>query len=372
MDPIRNPEITVILPCHNAASTLERAVASVQAQTFRDFELLIVDDASTDGSPACARRLAAADPRLRILPLARNVGVGAARNHGIDAARGSYAAFLDADDEYLPGFLQALHDAAAAAPGTVAVCGHLVVSPDGGTAARTRPAALLSRSGAVRQAMLGRLTLFPWDKLVPLPLLESLRFPEGLRRFEDLALLLAVYARAAQVRLVPEALVRYRISPGGLTWAAEGSEADFQAARRHLETHVAEEFRAGSFTGPYSAVLTLMRLLTAQTASVAADPHARSRAAAAARLLPWRTVFPAVRAAPVIGAAGLLLKASPRLYGMLYGGYARRRYGISAAPAPPAPATAGLRRRRPRRRWRPRAGHWRAGHWRGTVHGLLR
>ena len=367
MEASRNPEITIILPCHDAASSLERAVASVQAQTFADFELLIVDDSSTDGSLACARRLAASDRRLRVLPLARNVGVGAARNRGIDAARGSYAAFLDADDEYLPGFLATLHDAAAAAPGTVAVCGHQVVLPDGGTAARTPPATLLPGAGAVRDAMRGRLTLFPWDKLVPLPLLEDLRFPEGPRRFEDLALLLAVYARSAQVSLVPEALVRYRISPGGLTWASAGSEADFQAARRHLEAHLAEEFRSGAFTGPYCAVLTLMRLLTAQTASVAADPYERSRAADAARLLPWRTVIPAVRAAPVIGAAGLLLKASPRLYGMLYGGYARRRYGIRAGAAAPAPATAGPR---PRRRWRPRAAHRSAGRWRGTVPGL--
>ena len=77
-------------------------MASVRAQDFEDWEILLIDDASTDGSPALARALAAADPRIQLLTLPENGGPAAARNAGIRAARGRYIAFVDADDLWRP------------------------------------------------------------------------------------------------------------------------------------------------------------------------------------------------------------------------------------------------------------------------------
>lgn len=96
-------EISVITPFLNAQSYLEEAIASVRAQTFEDWELLLVDDGSSDDSPQIAAAAAAGDPRIRVLaPDPDRRGAAAARNRGMDAARGRYIAFLDADDLYEP------------------------------------------------------------------------------------------------------------------------------------------------------------------------------------------------------------------------------------------------------------------------------
>ena len=96
------PTVTVITPVFNALQTLERTVASVRGQDFADWELLLSDDGSTDGSVALADRLAAEDPRIRVLRCETNGGAARARNRALDAARGRYIAFLDSDDEWVP------------------------------------------------------------------------------------------------------------------------------------------------------------------------------------------------------------------------------------------------------------------------------
>jgi glycosyltransferase involved in cell wall biosynthesis len=94
--------VSVIIPLFNKAPYVERALASVIAQSFTDFEVIVVDDGSTD---AGAQIVAAHnDPRVRLLKQ-DNAGPGAARNRGIDEARGELLAFLDADDEWAPDYL---------------------------------------------------------------------------------------------------------------------------------------------------------------------------------------------------------------------------------------------------------------------------
>lgn len=97
------PRVSVVIPVYNACETLVRALESVAAQTFRDFEVIVVDDASPDGSGALARDWAA-DRGLdfHLITQQENVGAAAARNAGIEAARGEFIAFLDSDDEWLP------------------------------------------------------------------------------------------------------------------------------------------------------------------------------------------------------------------------------------------------------------------------------
>ena len=99
------PCISVIVPMYNAQATLPRAVGAILSQTMPDFELLLVDDGSTDGTVALADRFAARDARVRVLRQ-QNAGICAARNHGLRAARGEYLTFCDDDDELLPDALQ--------------------------------------------------------------------------------------------------------------------------------------------------------------------------------------------------------------------------------------------------------------------------
>src|SRR5262245_50985738 len=96
-------DVSVIIPLYNKATTVERTLASIDAQTIRDFEVIVVDDGSTDGS---ADLIAAwPEPRIRLIRQ-ENAGPGAARNKGLAEANGRYVAFLDADDEWLPEFLE--------------------------------------------------------------------------------------------------------------------------------------------------------------------------------------------------------------------------------------------------------------------------
>jgi len=96
--------VSVIVPVFNKAAYITRALDSIANQTFKDFEVIVVDDGSTDDSRA--RASAHPDSRIRVLSQA-NAGPGAARNRGIADARGELLAFLDADDEWLPAYLSA-------------------------------------------------------------------------------------------------------------------------------------------------------------------------------------------------------------------------------------------------------------------------
>ena len=97
------PKVSVIIPTHNRAALLPRAVDSVLAQTYRDFELLIVDDCSTDDTPQVVAGFS--DPRVRGIRHERNRRQTGALNTGLAQARGEYAAFLDDDDEFTPDSL---------------------------------------------------------------------------------------------------------------------------------------------------------------------------------------------------------------------------------------------------------------------------
>lgn len=93
------PTVSVVLPTYNRARTLPRAIRSVLQQSFRDLELLVIDDGSSDSTDAVVASLS--DPRLRFIRRERNGGVAAARNTGVALARGEFIAFVDSDDEWL-------------------------------------------------------------------------------------------------------------------------------------------------------------------------------------------------------------------------------------------------------------------------------
>ena len=100
-----DPIVTVITPTYNHSETLPRAIESVLDQTFEDFEYIVVDDASTDNTKSIVEPYD--DDRIHYVRHEENKGGSAARNTGITKARGRYVAFLDADDEWLPGKLAA-------------------------------------------------------------------------------------------------------------------------------------------------------------------------------------------------------------------------------------------------------------------------
>ena len=106
MSASRAPAVSIITPAYNAAAYLTQTVESALAQTFRDFELLISDDGSTDGTVELAHEWAGRDPRVRVLT-GPNGGSSAARTRAMRRARGAYFALLDSDDLWFPTFLTA-------------------------------------------------------------------------------------------------------------------------------------------------------------------------------------------------------------------------------------------------------------------------
>lgn len=98
----RNPKVSVIMACHNSAAYLEEAVSSVLRQAFRDLELILIDDGSTDRTAEIAEQFQSEDSRVFIIVLPVKSGVAAARNAGIQAARGRWLGILDSDDVAVP------------------------------------------------------------------------------------------------------------------------------------------------------------------------------------------------------------------------------------------------------------------------------
>lgn len=103
------PEVSIIMPVFNKSAYLEKAIQSILDQTFRDFELIVINDGSTDDSLSIARSFSAKDSRVFILDIP-NSGVSHARNLGIETALGKYITFIDSDDYVAPEYIQNMYD----------------------------------------------------------------------------------------------------------------------------------------------------------------------------------------------------------------------------------------------------------------------
>lgn len=131
MSASNTPFFSVIVPAYNARATVARCVESVLAQTFADWELIVVDDGSTDGTADVARSAAGGDARVTVVSQA-NAGPAAARNHGLEIASARYICRLDADDEYLPGYLEVFAGEVADHPEfDIYTCNGIKAFPDG-------------------------------------------------------------------------------------------------------------------------------------------------------------------------------------------------------------------------------------------------
>ncbi|MEZ5173273.1 MAG: glycosyltransferase family 2 protein [Bacteroidia bacterium] len=104
----QNPFFSVIIPVYNRSEILRETIGSVQAQGFNNWEVIIVDDGSTDNTGEIAKELIQADPRIRYV-FQENAERSAARNHGAEVAEGNYLFFLDSDDAFVPNHFETLH-----------------------------------------------------------------------------------------------------------------------------------------------------------------------------------------------------------------------------------------------------------------------
>ncbi len=201
------PRVSVVIPFRNARGTLAATIASVQAQTVPDWEALLVDDQSEDGSTELVERLAASDPRLRLLRPPHRLGAPGARNLGIRSARGRFLAFLDADDLWLPHKLERQLPLLEAGAGLV-FSSYRRIDPQG------RPLGVVPARPFVRyrDALGGNPIGSPtaiWD----LERFGRAQMPELPMR-EDYAFWLSLLRGGAVAHGLPEVLAEYRVVPG--------------------------------------------------------------------------------------------------------------------------------------------------------------
>ncbi|MBV9993111.1 MAG: glycosyltransferase family 2 protein [Alphaproteobacteria bacterium] len=175
------PFFSVIIPVYNRADVLGEALTSVLAQTCQDFEIVVVDDGSKDSPGEAVERVG--DPRIRFLSQP-NRGGGAARNAGIDAARGRFVAFLDSDDVYLPTHLAAMRALLDGTRDTVGYARVVVDRGDGRTFLKP-PRAIRPGEHMATYLLSDRGFVPTITMVVPRETAARVRFHEDLRAAED-------------------------------------------------------------------------------------------------------------------------------------------------------------------------------------------
>lgn len=216
------PPVSVILPTYNRATTIRASIDSVLRQTWTEFELLVVDDGSTDSTLEIIQNIR--DSRLKILTTPRNLGPSGARNIGIRAARGTWVAFQDSDDEWMPDklTLQMARLEEPGAPWIAAYCGMIIVGSVVEKQGRTRIRYIPDRSvdpveGAINTSLLETSFVSTQMLIARREDLENLGgFDENLPSMVDWDLVLRLSQRG-QVAFVDEPLVLQRFSPNSIT-----------------------------------------------------------------------------------------------------------------------------------------------------------
>ena len=102
----KNPVVTVVMPAYNCELYIEESIRSVMAQTYKDWELLVIDDCSTDSTRSIIQAISKEDDRIKLIENPQNVGVAKTRNKGFELSKGDYVALLDSDDIWMPEKLE--------------------------------------------------------------------------------------------------------------------------------------------------------------------------------------------------------------------------------------------------------------------------
>jgi glycosyltransferase involved in cell wall biosynthesis len=224
-----SPRVSVVMPAYNADVSIGGAISTVLGQTYRDFELVVVDDGSTDGTG----QIAGAFPAVRVIRQ-ENAGVAAARNRGISAARGELIAFCDADDLLLPPHLEALVEVYDG-DGGIATSNCYWLFPGGIHPSRTRykrwfPPPPRQRLAILEQNFVSTMSLFPKalvDEIGPFDLER--------RRAEDWDFWLRAIYAGHRVSLQPRPLALYRWASTSLSSDYAEMDADVEAILRKVE-----------------------------------------------------------------------------------------------------------------------------------------
>ena len=202
------PELSIIVPVYKVEKYLPKCIDSILAQTFRDFELLLIDDGSPDRCGEICDAYAARDRRIRVIHQ-KNQGVSAARNAGLDAACGTYLSFLDSDDSFSPQLFERMISVQKSTHADVVVCGFSSFAEDGSMVFQS---SLPERAYSAEQLWDAIYTVpdplegVCWNKLFLRSKIGRSRFPVGVARAEDTLFLLTAFSSCTSGYSIPDPL----------------------------------------------------------------------------------------------------------------------------------------------------------------------
>lgn len=210
------PQVSVVLPAYRAADDLPRAVERLGQQHFGDFEVIIVDDGSGDDTGAVAAALAADDARVRAISLPENVGAARARRAGVEAARGEWLWFVDADDDWADDALRVLVAMGRGRDADVVVAAATLVTRDGRRRALRPPVSPpVSGRDAFRMLLRGEITGHLWNKLFRRDVMARASFAPA-RVQSDLVMVADALRHAASVTFTDVDVYEYRLRAGSI------------------------------------------------------------------------------------------------------------------------------------------------------------
>ena len=204
-----NKIVSVIMPAYNASTTIEQAIRSVMTQTYTDWELIVIDDASADDTCAVVRRLMAEDARIRLVQNPENRGVAHTRNRGLDLCTGEYVALLDCDDIWFPNKLEQQLSLAMESGADIIYCSYGIVDETG----KTRCDDFVVPTDITYHEALSYSVISCSTALLSRRVVDAYRFRTDFYH-EDLLLWLELLRDGYVARGVTDVLAQYRVSSG--------------------------------------------------------------------------------------------------------------------------------------------------------------
>ena len=212
----KRPEISIIVPVYKVEKYLNECIDSILAQTFTDFELILVDDGSPDNCPALCDAAAAKDSRIRVIHKP-NGGVSTARNAGLAAAQGNWIGFVDSDDVIDKTYYEKLYRAAKQSGAEIAASNILYANADG-TPNNYKDLPLKNEVLTIDEAA-HRIRMTPLvqaaTRLHRRDVIEKIHFPDG-KNYEDAFTTPTIFENSTAVACVEEMLYHYRLHPSSI------------------------------------------------------------------------------------------------------------------------------------------------------------
>lgn len=224
MNKLNNPKISIIIPVYGVQDYISQCLESVLAQSFTEFECLIINDGTEDNSIIIAKNIVDSDSRFIFLDK-ENGGQGSARNMGLEYARGDYIAFIDSDDYIEPNYLKAMYEKIIDANADICTCDVRYIDTAGKQLRlfNNNPDGYLQSNDYLMAQW--HISNFMWDKLFKAELFYGVRFNTEMKTNEDVYLLFElVYGK--KITSVPECLYNYLQRPYATSKGAPASFID--------------------------------------------------------------------------------------------------------------------------------------------------